>query len=258
MKKKKLKPAGNDPEGTQPSQETLAHSPKLLWLKATYHFHTFAYRDPRSAFSSAVALPVVSPTTILLGLASTLFSLGSSDAAFTVLRNAHLFQVVIDPPNGMIFFRAFHQLRRYETDKYGPNSRMGLTDINQGTREYGVPDGNLTIYVGTPPICVEPTKTALLNRDHLGTHDSMCSLAGAVEECPEPVAVTYFPMDRHEFQLAGNSRVTVVTLSRFKQEIHPAVGEHWWMAGGSDTELVPYLIQGSFRGTTRGKIYRKI
>jgi hypothetical protein len=231
--------------------------PKLLWLKAKYHFHTFAYRDPRSAFSSAIALPVVSPTTALLGIASTLFGLGRANEAVAVLDNIRNFQIAIDPPNGMIFFRAFHQIRRYETDKYGPNPRMGLTDINQGTREYGVPDGNLTIYIGTPVTCLDSTRIALLNRDHLGTHDSMCSLIGDVEECDEPREVVYFPVNGRQFNLAKGSPATIVTLSRFKREIHPTVGKHWWMAGGDDTELVPYVIQGSFRGTTRGKIYRK-
>ena len=51
----------------------------LSWLKAAYHLHTFAYRDPRSAFSSATGLPVLSPTAVLLGIASTLFNLGRAD-----------------------------------------------------------------------------------------------------------------------------------------------------------------------------------
>jgi hypothetical protein len=246
---------------SMPTAKPAEASPKLLWLRAEYHFHTFAYRDPRSAFSSAIGLPVVSPTTVLLGIASTLFSLGRSDEAVAVLDNIHHCRVAIDPPEGMIFFRAFHQIRRYETDKYrktkGPNPRIGLTDINQGTREYGVSGGNLIIYIGTPDICVESTRIALRNRDHLGTHDSMCSLVGDVEECAEPSEVVYFPVNGHQFKLTKESPVTIVTLSRFKDKIHPTVGRHWWMAGGNDTELVPYVIQGSFRGTTRGKIYRK-
>src|ERR1700757_584851 len=129
---KKLKQT--DMESLKSGGAVQAEAPvKLIWLKARYHFHTFAYRDPRSAFSSALGLPVASPTAVLLGIASTLFSLGKADEATIILNNIHHFRVVIESPNGMIFFRAFHQIRRYETDKYGPNPRIGLTDINQGT-----------------------------------------------------------------------------------------------------------------------------
>jgi hypothetical protein len=232
----------------------------LVWLKAAYAFHSFAYRDPRSAFSSAVGLPVVSPTAVLLGIASTLFTLGERDKAEAFLKDAHRAKVVIDPPEGVIFFRAFHQIRRYETDKYGPNPRMGLTDINQGTREYGLPEGNITIYVGVSEAHVDATKLALLNRDHLGTHDSLCSLVGDIEPCGEPKDVVYRPLEG-SFPLPKDGPVTVVTLSRFRKQIQATVGEpgrcHWWMAGGDDTELVPYLIGGSFHGTTRGRVYRK-
>lgn len=233
--------------------------PSLVWLKAAYQFHSFAYRDPRSAFSSAMGLPVVSPTTVLLGVASTLFCLDKANEAIGFLNAIHQCRVVVDPPKGVVFFRAFHQLRRYETDKYGPNPRMGMTDINQGTREYGLVDGKLTLYVGVPEEHVERVKLALINRDHIGTHDSLCSLAGEVETCEEPVEVVYLPPETWQKKLPNGSGFTVVTLSRFRRdhEVRPTVGKHWWMAGGEDTELVPYLIKGRFRGTTRGKIYVK-
>lgn len=230
--------------------------PILVWLKAAYAFHSFAYRDPRSAFSSAMGLPVVSPTAVLLGIASTLFSLGQRDKAEAFLKDAHQAKVIIDPPESMIFFRAFHQIRRYETDKYGPNPRMGLTDINQGTREYGLPDGSITIYVGVPEAHVKSTRLALVNRDHLGTHDSLCSLVGDVERCDEPKDVLYCALEG-SFPVPKDGPLTVVTLSRFRGRIRSTVGDHWWMAGGDDTELVPYLIKGTFHGTSRGKIYRK-
>src|SRR4051794_39803332 len=78
----------------------------LKWVRASYHFHTFCYRDPRSAFSSALGIPVVSPTTVLLGVASTLFNLGKADEARGFIRNAHLCRVAVDPPSGAVFFRA--------------------------------------------------------------------------------------------------------------------------------------------------------
>lgn len=125
-----------------------APAPPLIWLKAAYKFHTYAYRDPRSAFASAMGSPVVSPTTVLLGIASTLFSLGKEPEAKAFLGTAHNCKVAIDAPDGVIFFRAFHQLRRYETDKYDKhNPRIGLTNINQGTREYGLVEGQTILYV---------------------------------------------------------------------------------------------------------------
>jgi hypothetical protein len=203
-----------------------------------------------------MGLPVVSPTAVLLGIGSTLFTLGEADKAEAFLNDAHHARVVVDPPESMIFFRAFHQIRRYETDKYGHNPRMGLTDINQGTREYGLPQGTITIYVGVKEVHVDSTRVALANRDHLGTHDSLCSLVGDVEPCGEPKDVVYCPLEG-SFPTPKDGPVTVVTLSRFRGKIQPAVGKHWWMAGGDDTELVPYLIKGRFYGTSRGKIYRK-
>jgi len=236
---------------------------ELAWLKATYQFHTYAYRDPRSVFASAIGLPVVSPTTVLLGIASTLFRLGKPEDAKSFLEIVHKCKVGVDPPDGVIFFRAFHQLRRYETDKYGPNPKMGLTNINQGTREYGLVDGSMTIFVGVPKSQVDHVELALTNLTHLGTHDSLCSLFGKVETTTEPNLV-YIPSKEmakkvhNEGVESLGSGVTVVTLSCFKsgKSIKP-VSQHWWMAGGKDTELLRFTIPGKFLGTTRGKIYRK-
>jgi hypothetical protein len=74
----------------------------------------------------------------------------------------------------------------------------------------------------------------------------------------EPVDAIFLPPEKWQTQLPQVSGVTVLTLSRFKgAPVNPTVGNHWWMAGGEDTELVPYLIKGRFTGTSRGKIYHK-
>jgi len=239
---------------------------KLSWLRAAFHFHTFAYRDPRSAFASGIGLPVVSPTTVILGLVSSLFSIGDSEGAKSLLGSAHHSQVLIDAPSGVVFFRAFHQLRRYETLKYGSNPRFGLTKINQGTREYGLVEGPITIYVAVPPDQVDAARLALINLRHLGTNDSLCSLVGTVEvvDAPSP-DVLYQRRDvfAQQVQREGidvlSLGVTAVTLSTFKSEQPVSqTMAHWKMAGDRvDTELVPYVIPGSFQGTSRGRIYRK-
>jgi hypothetical protein len=59
-----------------PSEPAAPIATELTWLRAAYAFHTFTYRDPRSPQSSAPGLPLVSPTAVLLGIASTLFNLG--------------------------------------------------------------------------------------------------------------------------------------------------------------------------------------
>lgn len=235
--------------------------PPLVWLKAAYRFHTYAYRDPRSAFASAMGSPVVSPTTILLGIASTLFSLGKEPEAKAFLDVAHNCSVIVDAPDGVIFFRAFHQLRRYESNKWDKpaegkiNQRIGLTNINQGTREYGLVEGQTTVYVGIPEEHSEAVRLALTNIGHLGTHDSMCSLVGNLETCSEPNDVVYMPPEQWGANLPP--ACTAVTLSRFKHAAIEPTLPHWWMAGGDDTEQVPYFIKGRFEGTSRGKIYRK-
>ncbi|MBT9142470.1 MAG: hypothetical protein DDT32_01100 [Syntrophomonadaceae bacterium] len=254
----------------KPKVQEVNASSELVWLKATYGFHSYAYRDPRSVFASAVALPVPSPTTILLGVASTLFRLGLADDAKSFLKVSHQCEVRIDPPNGAVFFRAFHQVRRYESDKWDEpaegkiNPRVGLTDINQGTREYGLLEGPMTIFLGIPKDHIEPAKMALINLTHLGTHDSLCSLVGEVETCTEPENIVYAPREELAQRIrdygipALGQGITIVTLSRFKSQraIQPKSG-HWYMAGGDDTELVKYAIPGRFEGTSRGKIYRK-
>lgn len=228
----------------------------LIWLKAAYKFHTYAYRDPRSAFASAMGSPVVSPTTVLLGIASTLFSLGKESAAKAFLDVANNCRVVVDAPDGIIFFRVFHQLRRYETDKYDKhNPRLGLTNINQGTREYGLVEGQTIIYVGIPEDHAEAAKLALTNLEHLGTHDSMCSLIGSVANCSKPKDVVYMPPEQWKTDI--HPGCTAVTLSRFKNTPVTQTLPHWWMAGGNNTEQVPYFIRGRFEGTSKGKIYRK-
>ena len=231
----------------------------LTWLQARYHLHTFCYRDPRSAFSSALGLPVVSPTAVLLGIASTLFSIGKSNEALAFNWVAEHCQVVVDSPDGAVFFRAFHQLRRYISPTKGKTHRAGFTDMNQGTKEYALVDGTLTLFVGVPSVVVDTVKLALRNRDHLGTHDSLCALLGDVEECAEPTNVIYLPPECWQTRPPKDPEVTIVTLSRFKRDRHvrPAVGDHWWMAGGDDTERVAFMIKGHFLGTTRGRIYRK-
>ncbi len=227
----------------------------LVWLKAAYAFHSFAYRDPRSAFSSAVGLPVVSPTAVLLGVVSTLFNIGREREARAFLEDIAACYVVVDPPDGVVFFRAFHQLRRYHSTTKGKTERVGLTSVNQGTREYGLVQGAITVFLGVPADHLEPVTLALRNRDHLGTHDSLCSLVGDVQVASlgEVDRVTYAGPGSTQFPANG---ITVVTLSRFKDQPRPVL-THWWMAGGDDTELVPYVIRGGFTGTTRGKIYRK-
>lgn len=230
---------------------------QLVWLKAAYHFHTFAYRDPRAAFSSAPGLPVVSPTAVLLGIASTLFIIGRSSEAHEFLKEIHICRVAVDPPEGVIFFRAFHQLRRYYSTTKGRKERAGFTNIGQGIREYGLVEGPITLFVGIPDKFVDCVTDALRNRDHLGTHDSLCSLIGDVELCDEPNYVIYLPPEDWQIKPSDISPVTILTLSRFKNQPAPTVGNHWWMAGGEDTELVPYMIKGKFTGTSRGKIYRK-
>lgn len=156
----------------------------------------------------------------------------------------------------MLFFRAFHQQRRYYSTRKGATHRAGFTNISQGTREYGLADGTMAVYVGVPPQVAELTTVALLNRDHLGTHDSLCSLVGEVEPCSEPSDVLYWPPERWQSQMPESRGVTVITLSRFhRRALQPAVGSRWWMSGGDDTELAPYLIRGRFRGTSRGKVF---
>ncbi|MCL4477645.1 MAG: hypothetical protein M1381_00885 [Deltaproteobacteria bacterium] len=237
-------------------------APPLIWIKAAYKFHTYAYRDPRSAFASAMGSPVVSPTTVLLGIASTLFSIGKACEAKAFLDIAQHCKVVVDAPDGVIFFRAFHQLRRYETgemkvkkEKYKPNERIGLTKINQGTREYGLVEGQIILYVGIPEEHYEAVKLALTNLGHFGTHDSMCSLIGNAEKCSKPDNVVYIPPEQWETSIPSGS--TAVTLSRFKNDDIKPTLSNWWMAGGENTERVQYFIKGKFEGTSRGKIYKK-
>ena len=254
-------------EKTKADSKSVTPTPaiQLIWLKAAYKFHTYAYRDPRSAFASAMGSPVVSPTTVLLGIASTLFSLGKESEVKAFLSVAHNCKVVVDTPDGIIFFRSFHQLRRYETDKYDKhNPRLGLTNINQGTREYGLVEGLTTVYVGIPEEHGVSVQLALINLGHLGTHDSMCSLVGNVENCSEPNSdVVYMPPEQWKTNVPLGS--TAVTLSRFKNTtIAPTLFHssdsskgYWWMSGGDNTEQVPYFIKGRFEGTSKGKIYRK-
>lgn len=239
------------------TSETAPVEVPLTWVRARYHFHTFCYRDPRSAFSSALGIPVVSPTAVLLGIASTLFNIGDADNARAFISEAHLCRVAVEPPNGAVFFRAFHQLRRYISTTKGKTHRVGFTDINQGTKEYALVDGPIILFIGVPQVALDAVKKALRNRDHVGTHDSLCALLGDVEECGEPEDVIYLPPERWQSQPPQQAGVTILTLSRFAQPLTPTVGSHWWMAGGDNTELVPYMIKGRFFGTTRGKVYRK-
>lgn len=232
----------------------------LIWLRAQYELHNFSYRDPRSAFSAAVALPVISPTAVLLGICSTLYESGRQLEAEEFLCTIHECAVKVDPPDGVIFFRAFHQLRRYATtqDKgKGLKANIGFTEINQGTREYGLPQGPLTIYVGVPQGQRKFVADALRDRSHIGTHDSLCSLIGDVEAVAEPQEILCEPLGEGSIHFETGQPVTIVTLSRFVSAEFGESPAPWKMAGGANTELVPYLIPGRYTGTRAGKIYRK-
>lgn len=256
------------PKNTENPTHSETESSELTWLKVAYSFHTYAYRDPRAVFASAVGLPVVSPTTVLLGVVSTLFRLGLADEARSFLQIAHQCKVIVDAPEGAVFYRSFHQVRRYESDKWDNskegkvNLRIGLTNINQATREYGLLEGPMIVFIGVPKDQADPTKIALTNLTHLGTHDSLCSLLEGVEECSAPKDVIYMPREELAQEIHDHGvhtldqGVTIVTLSRFKSPIQ-SVSEHWYIAGGNDTERVSYAIPGRFEGTSRGKIYRK-
>ena len=235
----------------------------LAWLRAKYELHSFSYRDPRGAFSAAVGLPVVSPTAVLLGICSTLYHLGREQDAEDFLGTIHQCRVKVDPPEGVVFFRAFHQLRRYVregTKSKGekPSPRIGLTDINQGTREYGLLQGPLTLYVGVLPHQRAFAIDGLRNRDHIGTHDSLCSLLGDVEDVGEPEDILFEPLDSGSLPVPQEGPVSVVTLARFKSaDFGKDSLPYWRMSGGPNTELVPFMIRGNFTGTRAGKIYRK-
>ncbi len=243
----------------QPAEE------RLVWLKAAYRFHTFSYRDPRSAYSSAPGLPVVSPTTVLLGIASTLFGLGKAEDARAFLNVVHTCRAIVDAPDGAVFFRAFHQSRRYVTganktkkEDYKPNPRLGLTDIAQAVREHALVDGTISLFVQVPHAVEAPATVGLRHLPHLGAHDSLCSLVGDVETCSEPQEVVYMPPEEWRSGIRPDGACTFVMLSRFKgKPLKPTVGQHWWMSDGESTERVPYLVEGSFVGTSGGKLYRK-
>lgn len=232
----------------------------LVWLRARYELHNFSYRDPRGAFSAAVALPIISPTAVLLGICSTLYQSGRQLEAEEFLRTIHRCGVKVDPPDGAVFFRAFHQLRRYvgTQDKgKGPKDNIGFTKINQGTREYGLLQGPLTIYVGVPESQRRFVSDALRDRNHIGTHDSMCSLLGDVEAVAEPKEILCDALGEGVIPLASGEPVTVVTLSRFTSAEFGDSPAPWTMSGGKNTELVPFVIPGAFTGTRSGKLYRK-
>jgi hypothetical protein len=234
---------------------------RLVWLRARYRFHSFSYRDPRGAFSAAAGLPVVSPTAVLLGICSTLYEFGRQLEAEEFLRTIHLCRVKVDPPDGAIFFRAFHQLRRYVTTQVKKKggvmkANVGFTEINQGTREYGLFQGPLSVYVGVPEGQQLFVADALRNRGHIGTHDSLCSLVEDVEKVTEPKNVLCDPLGEGSIAV-GNGPITVVTLSRFVSAEFRDSPAPWMMAGGENTELAPFVIPGGFSGTRSGKIYRK-
>jgi len=167
----------------------------------------------------------------------------------------------VEAPDGAIFFRAFHQLRRYATEQdkgKGVKANIGFTEINQGTREYALLQGPLTIYVGIPEPHREAVAAALRNRDHIGTHDSLCSLIGDVESgVPEPVDVLYEPLADGTVSIPQTQPTAVVTLSRITSSDFGSQPPHWKITGGENTELTPFLISGTFRGTRNGKIYQK-
>ena len=239
----------------------------LVWVKAAYHLHTFSYRDPRVAYSSGIGLPVLSPTAVILGVVSTLFNLGYAEDAKRVLSEIDLFRAIVDPPDSAIFFRAFHQVRRYSSGimkskkaDYKAPADLGLTKINQSTREHALVQGVLTLYVGTPEHSVESVALALRHRTHIGSRDSLCSLVGdVVSGVSEPTDVMFLEPEKWQTQVPMNcGPVTGLALSRFTANYKkPTVGQHWWLSGGDNTEIVPYLVQGKFKGTTRGKIYIK-
>lgn len=233
----------------------------MRWLKASYRFHTYCYRDPRAAFASTVGVPVVSPTTVLLSIASTLFRLGMKQEADDFLKSTDKVQIKVDAPEAVIFFRAFQQARRYETDKYDMNNpRLGLTKINQATKEYGLVQDNMTLYVRIDEHFEPAVRIGLENLTHLGTKDSLCSLADEVQQTEAPNSVIYHPSTEvlSPMELVNGYRmITIVTLSRFKSIPTPAI-HNWYISGRkNDTELVPFIIPGRYLGTTRGKIYQK-
>ena len=233
----------------------------MTWLKASYHFHTYCYRDPRSVYASGIGVPVVSPTTVFLGIASSLFRLGRNDEAQNFLTQINDFRLYVDAPDGIIFFRAFHQVRRYESNKWDRNNpKIGLTSINQATKEYGIVQGKMTLYIEINDDLNESVRIALENLTHLGTRDSICSLNNGVEIIEEPNNIVYYPSAEIEYPLGllttGNP-VTMVTLSRFIKPPQSVI-HNWYMAGvRGETELTTYIISGKFQGTTRGKIFKK-
>jgi len=193
----------------------------MSWLKASYHFHSYCYRDPRSVYSSGVGVPVVSPTTVYLGIASSLYRLGKNEEAEGFLKSLTEIEILIDAPDAVIFFRAFHQVRRYQSGKWDKNNpRIGFTQINQATKEYGLVQGCMTLFVKVPEKLKISTSLALGNLTHLGTKDSLCSISGNVESTDEPVEVVYCPSSELEQPtevIKKANSVTMITLSRFKK-----------------------------------------
>ncbi|RUM89848.1 MAG: hypothetical protein DSZ24_00240 [Thermodesulfatator sp.] len=224
-----------------------------LWLRAAYLFHTYTYRDPRACYNTAPATPVPSPTAVILGLAATLFRFGRLEEALNLMQNAHLFRVILEPPRAVAFFWALLQMRRYQPGRRG--YLPGYTEIDRTIREFGLPEGPLTVYVRLPEEKWRDTvRFALENLEYLGAHDSLTSIVEPVEEISSPPEEIFLPEEEARKRgLAELSGYTAVTLTEFEKPLR-FTPEKW----GYSESVAPkkrFLIPGTVEGTPKGKVY---
>lgn len=247
------------------------------WLGARYQAFYYHYREPGSAASRSVGSIAPSPTTVTLGISSTLFALGLAHEGREMARRAHECEVLIDTPESAVFFRATGLMRRYvNAAKKNERARLkgqeerasgGVTDPSPDLKEHAFVGGSFGIYLHAPADMAEMVTRGLEHLTCLGSRDSMLSPEGYPFELEGPPdGVLYSPREeigkrlREEGLDALPHPITTATVSRFNA---PPTGygaegyEHWWMAGGDNTEHVILAIPGRYYGTNRGRVYLK-
>ena len=204
------------------SQVQQRNKKDFVWLKASYHFHTFHYRMPQTAAIAAMTPFVPSPLTIKMAMFAALFQLGDIKGVKLLAKHIRDIEVKIVPPKAALSFKAFIRYVSVpevpECSKCGwkppirlpPNSEIECERCKQRgkkvtisikpiqetgsyyqsrphIREYAIFQSNLDVYVKSPILIRDYIEKALTNIRYIGCKDSIstCFSISEVENPPE-------------------------------------------------------------------------
>jgi hypothetical protein len=254
--KKPRKPTSHKKETQTPANIPAIEAGSLVWLRAEYITHVFHYRMPGTVAIASVNPLIPSPLTIKMAMLATLLRDNRVDEARQLVNDLPHIRVLIQPPVGVMTFKAFMRYVRVPaTKKAGEVDSMtgGVYGVSPHVREYALWDGPLTVFVETPEILRDVIESALFRIAYLGAKDSQVACLEVSESAPDEQLCAQPAQGITSFERGG----LVVRLAEWVnapdnlEQVIPSQRRE------ADYKTEPYVMPGRLHTAGKSKIYQR-